>query len=232
MKEVKSYRRGCLQGSSLELLVAQKSTRGYDISHRSQIMAPSQHALCVPEIVAIVLNHLDQEKAGLRTLVQCAQVNSLWANEATTSLWGKRLSSSKDRFQALAGMADPARKQFYANKILQFDGIDPNWSGNEIRKFLFRFSSLDFSRLTDVTLWIIDPSDEQFCTSFLQPTIRRLRMHPKLGTHDPWQTCRNYQSTYPSDAFLMLIQVCTYHRSGIPSNILVWHEPKLILPAC
>lgn len=72
-------------------------------------MSICSKAVRLPEIVATILNTIDDKK----TLVSCIQVNRPWAEEATACLW-----RSDPPIDALLALNRPDRLQYYANKIV------------------------------------------------------------------------------------------------------------------
>lgn len=76
-------------------------------------MTPTTNPLMLPEIVRIVLQYLDNS-ADRSQLVQCAQVNKLWADEAIRLLWAiVQADAPLTRFAELS----VARQRYYANKV-------------------------------------------------------------------------------------------------------------------
>ena len=67
------------------------------------------HPLNLPDILRIAFAYLESN-----SLFECAQVNSVWADEATDILWQTPPAS------ALVSLEPSSRAQVYANKIVRF----------------------------------------------------------------------------------------------------------------
>ena len=124
------------------------------------------HPLNLPEILRITLAFLEPfTSLGRRTLFACAQVNNLWADEATDILW-KELSSPAT--SALVSLIPSGRAQIYANKVteLAFDNIGPP----EV------FDKLLFPRLRIIKSIDCDLICMQRLLAYAQPSLRSFTM--------------------------------------------------------
>ena len=124
------------------------------------------HPLNLPEILRIVLNFFEPfTSPARRTLFACAQVNSLWADEATNILW-EELSSPAT--SALVSLIPSGRAQIYANKVttLRFYDIGPPEA----------FKKLLFPRLRIIESRDCDLICMQRLLAYPQPSLRRFTM--------------------------------------------------------
>ncbi|KAF6233581.1 hypothetical protein HO173_008138 [Letharia columbiana] len=126
-------------------------------------MSPAcSHAVGLPEIVAAILEQLDNAKA----LFAALQVNKLWADEATTLLW--RVDPP---ILALARIEDAERLQYYADKISSlylryFENEDDAYKNQ------MKLRSLRFPRLNRLRTEQPGGKDEQVFLKYLQPNLR------------------------------------------------------------
>lgn len=125
----------------------------------------------------MVLGHVEKDRDGRDTLFQCAQVNSLWADEATNLLWGSTSSWFEEYLPRLASIPGQHRMQLYANKVRVINSINHYREKSDVTEYYTRLSSLKFPRLVGASVSVTDETDEQRCVQYLQPTLRRLVLH-------------------------------------------------------
>ena len=115
------------------------------------------------ETLRIIFAFLDP-----KALVACAQVNSLWADEATDILWHHPPP------HALLSLISSGRAQVYANKIASLDisSRDPD----DI-EFLHAFQHLLFPRLREMFALPTDLVNKQQLLPYLQPALQRFSMY-------------------------------------------------------
>lgn len=116
------------------------------------------HPLNLPEILGIIFPFLDSN-----SLVACAQVSSLWADQATQTLWQEPPTS------ALESLIPFGRAQLYANKITRLrlgpSGIKPYQACRHLL----------FPRLKEISC-AIDTTCTQSLLRCLQPSLKRCEM--------------------------------------------------------
>ncbi len=150
-------------------------------------MSPAcSKALRLPEIVAAILEFLENSQ----DLFSALQVNTLWSDEATTSLW-----RVEPPMEAFSGINDVERLQYYADKITSLAFNDCN----DARELHQKAQNLRFPRLTRIHANIWASEDEQYLLHYLQPKLQALK----------------YSGAWPiSDRFLMQIEgLCPALRS-------------------
>ena len=121
-------------------------------------------AVRLPEIVAMILEHLKDNKA----LFAALQVNKLWADEATTLLW-REYPQTMD----LSSIEDVERLQYYADKIsvLSIELNDDDYEGHR------KIQNVRFPRLKYLSIGFCDCKKEQFFLQYLQPYLRKITVH-------------------------------------------------------
>ena len=162
-------------------------------------MASKTHPLLIAEIVAIIFNHL-QNVDGTSSLVACAQVNSLWAEEAVRHIWHQDDCRGR-QVNSLRTMPN-CRRQIYANHMRSIN--DDSFIDLEHRHNIL-LAPLQFPRLESASFLIPRNSDERFRLQYLVPSLRTLHLYEHgrkryMGEVDAY-------SEYVSDDFLLQIQV-------------------------
>ena len=131
--------------------------------HKQNTMSSAcSQAVRLPEIVAAILEHLDNKKA----LFAALQVNRLWSDEATTLLW-----LVDPPHWAFSNIKDAERLQYYAKKIssLGMNFFDHDW------KEFGALGPLWFPRLTKISTETYKYADEQTLLQYLQPSLQTLK---------------------------------------------------------
>ncbi len=113
------------------------------------------------ELVASIFAQIDNP----RSLVACAQVNKLWADEAT-----RYISERTPPPSALVALVDKDRLQIYTNKIRSLI----LHTGD--RQHYALLSSVQFPRSTKLLMDDSDFNDERHLRHYLQPSLRHLSM--------------------------------------------------------
>lgn len=121
-------------------------------------------AVQLPEIVAMMLEHLQDNKA----LFAALQVNKLWADEATTLLWRKY-----PQILELARIEDVERLQYYADKI---SVLSIELNDDEYERHL-KLQNAHFPRLKYLSMDFCDCKKEQIFLQYLQPLLRTITVH-------------------------------------------------------
>ncbi len=122
------------------------------------------------ETLRIIFAFLDP-----KALVACAQVNSLWADEATDILWHHPPP------HALLPLITSGRAQVYANKIASLDISSREPDGID---FLHAFQHLLFPRLRAMFALPTDLVSEQRLLPYLQPTLKRFSIYIPFRVKD------------------------------------------------
>lgn len=145
-------------------------------SSQSEMSAPHQ-VFKLPETLAAILSNLP----GKQDLFASLQVNSLWAEEATTILW-----ADTPPISALVAVHERSdRLNFYAGKVKSLDFAHDDSSYHRL------FVNTSFPRLADISIDSSDDNREDVLLQYLQPRLRRF----------------DFYGGPISDAFLMQIQV-------------------------
>lgn len=134
-------------------------------------MASKNHPLLIPEIVAIIFNHL-QNVDGISSLVACAQVSRLWAGEAIRRIWYKGNGRGYE-IDSLLKMPN-GRRQIYANHMRS---IDDSWFKDLEIYHNILLAPLKFPRLESASFLISRNRDERFRLQYLVLSLRRLELH-------------------------------------------------------
>lgn len=116
--------------------------------------------LDLPEILKMTFIFLDG-----KSLVACAQVNSLWENEATDLLW------TNPPVFALANLLSSDRAQVYAAKIFRFRSLP--YKNSTDSQFHRAYSHLSFPRLAKLSLTL---EDAAWLPQYLQPSLRVFKL--------------------------------------------------------
>ena len=154
--------------------------------------------LNIPEIVAIVVKHLDGK---WKPLVACAQVNSLWNQESTAIIWSQELW--QDGWPSLASMPT-CRAQKYTKSIRY---VDDEYFGRTTTCFHWMFSSLHFPKLHRAAFRIPKHSDETHRMQYLVPSLRELRINEYPRWHERHNCVVKTDIPYLSDEFFAHIWV-------------------------
>ena len=140
-------------------------------------MSTAHQVLKLPETVHAILSNLHQK----RDLFAGLQVNTLWAEEATTVLW-----SDEPPISALVAVHEQSdRLDYYAQKVKRLD-----FAGDD-NSYHHLFVNTSFPRLEEISLDSSDDNSEDVLLQYLQPRLRQLEFY----------------GGPISDAFLMQIQV-------------------------
>ena len=140
----------------------------------------------IAEIVAIVVHYLDGE---WKTLVACAQVDSLWNQEAIVIIWKQQLHWVG--WSSLAYLI-PYQAQTYAKHFRYLHDLDfPD--GNRIY-YQRLFSSLSFPQLHGASFTIQTCPDEICLLQYLVPSLRRLQINDgfEYGSHKAGNNAIDY----------------------------------------
>ena len=140
--------------------------------------------LNLPEILRITFVFLDN-----KSLVACAQVNSLWADEATDVLW------QEPPISALARLVPSGRAQTYANKITRLYRLDWRFGHNEYRQV---YQRLLYPRLIKMSGLVGHTTCLQGLVKLLQPSLIFFRMELSLRL-----VTNPYEYSNAMDAFFM-----------------------------
>ena len=136
----------------------------------------STRALNLPDILRITFAFLSS-----KSLFACAQVNSIWAEEATDILWRTPPVS------ALVSLAPSGRAQMYADKIIKFI---TNYHGPDDIGALQAFPQISLPRLRVVSCLRADLACTQWLLQHLQPSLRKFSLGVTFGSDlndtDPW----------------------------------------------
>ncbi|KAF2151408.1 hypothetical protein K461DRAFT_295464 [Myriangium duriaei CBS 260.36] len=117
-----------------------------------------------PEIIPIILQHVDHN-----TLFSVVRVNRLWAEEGLSLLWHSQTS-----VQALLSVP-PSRRQYYADKIRNFEVNQDTICENEHRNGASSFGLLQFPKLQHVKIdYFYYPSS---ISQYLQPELLSFGWH-------------------------------------------------------
>ncbi|KAL9067459.1 MAG: hypothetical protein Q9161_006891 [Pseudevernia consocians] len=152
--------------------------------------------LDLPEILKMTFVFLDG-----KSLFACAQVNSLWANEATDLLW-----TNSPNF-ALANLLSSGRAQVYADKTSRLESL-PCIKSKDSR-FLQAYSHLSFPRLTKLSLAL---EDVEWLPQYLQPSLRVFKM--ECFTSEANRDDRDVNQIY-----MQLSTRCPHLREVIIGNV-------------
>ena len=153
-------------------------------------MAPKTHPLLIAEIVAIVFNHL-QNVDETSSLVACAQVNSLWAEEAIRCIWHQDDCSGR-QVNSLLKMPN-CRRQIYANHMRSINGHS------------ILLVPLKFPRLESASFLMPRDREQRFCLQYLVPSLRTLNLYDPFWKHYMHEVDEYFG--YVSDHFLLQILV-------------------------
>lgn len=130
--------------------------------NRRSVMSSSRQVLGLPEILALILSHLAEQQA----LLACVQVNSLWAEEATTLLW--RHEPPISAFRSLEGSD---RVGYYAQKVESLNFSDDDCQCHSL------FVGAQFGRLASINIDYSDDNREELLFQYLQPRLRRFHFY-------------------------------------------------------
>ena len=135
-------------------------------------MASKNHPLRIAEIVAIIFNHL-QHVNGTSSLVACAQVSRLWAEEAIRRIWyqGNLWGYEVDSLLTMPN----CRRQSYANHMRSIDDFCFKEHLEHYHNILL--APLKFPRLESASFFIPRNCDERFRWQYLVPSLRRLQLY-------------------------------------------------------
>ena len=161
-------------------------------------MASKNHPLLIAEIVAIIFNHL-QNVDETSSLVACAQVSRLWAEEAIRRIWyqGNFWGHEVDSLLTVPN----CRRQSYANHMRSIDDIcfeDLEHYHNIL------LAPLKFPRLESASFLIPRNRDERFRLQYLVPSLRMLQLYMH-GWDRYMANCADFE--YVSNDFFLQIQV-------------------------
>ncbi|CAD6590454.1 MAG: hypothetical protein ASARMPREDX12_004374 [Alectoria sarmentosa] len=122
----------------------------------------ASQSLNLPEILSITFVFLDN-----KSLVACAQVNNLWADEATNFLW------QEPSMPALARLVPSGRAQIYANKITR---LGPHYWESFDYESHQACQHLLFPRLIETRWFVNDVINIQLLLQYLQPPLKTFEM--------------------------------------------------------
>ena len=177
-------------------------------------MASNSHPLMIAEIVAIVCDHL-QDIDGTSSLLVCAQVNRLWAEEVIPRIWSEGNCWGHE-VKSLLRMPN-YRRQSYANHMRSIDDI---WFKDLKYYHSILLAPLKFPRLRSASLFIPSHRDEIFRLQYLVPSLRKLKLYEHERDHDEYMDSNYADFDYVSDDYLLQIQVsnsCADSTIGIMS---------------
>ena len=164
-------------------------------------MASNNHPLALTEIVAMVFDHL-QNLNGTSSLLACAQVNHLWADEAIRRIWSQGDSYGHE-VESLLKVPN-YRRQRYANHMRSINHLWPDYQ--ELNHSIL-LAPLKFPRLRSATFEIPNPRDEIIRLQYLVPSLRKLVIYQHGWDLDEYVDSDYADFDYVSDNFFLQIQV-------------------------